>query len=584
MPFPLPINAPAELSEWVATLGAHFDENQRVRSLGYIGDGAGSYTLRFLASAATGHVRVHQQVSGTYAAGAPDFTSDVDCRPNRQQEVALDIADGTHVWLIPLWDDQGTLRAFNGTDGPDHMTYVQIDPYMTAAELLAALLTVDGAGSGLDADLLDGLQGAEYAVLAAALNEFTGDMEVAGSITAGVDLKVYEAGARSSVVMEYDHGETASVKFNTGADAALEARWEVLAFADDDDGDEDGGELGFRAFDDDGASIGFPLTLYRDLSALFTGDVEVEKTDPRLVLGESSVGNRIMTLEALQAAGSGCHIVMEGSGPHGIEIHPLGSLESALYYRTAPKSWSFEDSIGTKILEIDIDDDTVVVNGHFSAAGGAVYTTGTTTPVLVLKAGSTGAQFRLNSEADDLRWIIALNDDDDDGDNDGGELRIVPRTDAGGAIGDLLTLHRDNNMLAAFGGDISIDGSLVAQWNILHDVMIKLRGVDSNPGSGVEWGARIGFGAGLNPPYIAGIQLGGDPDTAGLSFHCHPSGTSADPTVEALRLNGNVAGTNQTSLFILHNAGGGVGTQFERVTVGAADTGDAGFRCLQVPN
>jgi hypothetical protein len=36
---------------------------------------------------------------------------------------------------------------------------------MTAAEILAALLTVDGAGSGLDADLLDGLNSTAFALI-----------------------------------------------------------------------------------------------------------------------------------------------------------------------------------------------------------------------------------------------------------------------------------------------------------------------------------------------------------------------------------------------------------------------------------
>ena len=46
-----------------------------------------------------------------------------------------------------------------GPTGPD-------GPSMTAASVLAALITVDGAGSGLDADLLDGTNGAAFALLA----------------------------------------------------------------------------------------------------------------------------------------------------------------------------------------------------------------------------------------------------------------------------------------------------------------------------------------------------------------------------------------------------------------------------------
>lgn len=49
-----------------------------------------------------------------------------------------------------------------------YLTPKQIGQIFTAANVLTRLLTVDGAGSGLDADLLDGRQGAEFALLAGA--------------------------------------------------------------------------------------------------------------------------------------------------------------------------------------------------------------------------------------------------------------------------------------------------------------------------------------------------------------------------------------------------------------------------------
>jgi hypothetical protein len=52
---------------------------------------------------------------------------------------------------------------------------------LTAAAVLSKLLTVDGAGSGLDADTLDGVQLAALAQLAGAA--FTGNVSVAGSFT-----------------------------------------------------------------------------------------------------------------------------------------------------------------------------------------------------------------------------------------------------------------------------------------------------------------------------------------------------------------------------------------------------------------
>ena len=54
----------------------------------------------------------------------------------------------------------------------------------TAAEILTAVKTVDGASSGLDADLLDGVQGASY-LRSDADDTYTGDLTVAGRIGLG---------------------------------------------------------------------------------------------------------------------------------------------------------------------------------------------------------------------------------------------------------------------------------------------------------------------------------------------------------------------------------------------------------------
>jgi hypothetical protein len=74
---------------------------------------------------------------------------------------------------IPQWDSSDGSLVKNGraigvaaaTDVPDRAAadtrYLQSTGY-TAADVLAKLLTVDGAGSGLDADLLDGQSGAHY--------------------------------------------------------------------------------------------------------------------------------------------------------------------------------------------------------------------------------------------------------------------------------------------------------------------------------------------------------------------------------------------------------------------------------------
>ncbi len=77
-------------------------------------------------------------------------------------------------------------------DGNSSAAFLLASAY-TAADVLTKLLTVDGAGSGLDADLLDGLSSAAFAqlaaasVIAAAWN-FTTRQQVFGTTTANVAL------------------------------------------------------------------------------------------------------------------------------------------------------------------------------------------------------------------------------------------------------------------------------------------------------------------------------------------------------------------------------------------------------------
>ena len=77
-----------------------------------------------------------------------------------------------------------------GTGGASHILsrgdgdgrYVLTSAY-SAADVLAKLLTVDGSGSELDADKLDGLQASAFAQLAGAA--FTGAVSIGGAFTAG---------------------------------------------------------------------------------------------------------------------------------------------------------------------------------------------------------------------------------------------------------------------------------------------------------------------------------------------------------------------------------------------------------------
>jgi len=57
----------------------------------------------------------------------------------------------------------------------------------SAAQILTAIKTVDGAGSGLNADLLDGISSANY-LRSNVSDTFTGTLTVAGSIVASGDI------------------------------------------------------------------------------------------------------------------------------------------------------------------------------------------------------------------------------------------------------------------------------------------------------------------------------------------------------------------------------------------------------------
>lgn len=61
-------------------------------------------------------------------------------------------------------DGSGSLLDADFLDGNSSAYYLAASSY-TAADVLAKLLTVDGAGSGLDADLLDGLSSADFRVI-----------------------------------------------------------------------------------------------------------------------------------------------------------------------------------------------------------------------------------------------------------------------------------------------------------------------------------------------------------------------------------------------------------------------------------
>jgi 3-deoxy-D-arabino-heptulosonate 7-phosphate (DAHP) synthase len=71
----------------------------------------------------------------------------------------------------------------------------------TASEILALLKTVDGAGSGLDADLLDG-QSSAYFATASALSSHTGNSNIHRTITSGTAEP--SGGSNGDIYLQYE--------------------------------------------------------------------------------------------------------------------------------------------------------------------------------------------------------------------------------------------------------------------------------------------------------------------------------------------------------------------------------------------
>lgn len=108
------------------------------------------------------------------------------------------------VWNGTEWvpGDHGDL---GGLSDNDHPQYLLAASY-TAADVLAKLLTVDGSGSGLDADLLDGLSSADFA---SATRNLTAGAGLTGGGTLAAD-RTFDVGAGTGITVN-----AADVALNT---------------------------------------------------------------------------------------------------------------------------------------------------------------------------------------------------------------------------------------------------------------------------------------------------------------------------------------------------------------------------------
>lgn len=99
-------------------------------------------------------------------------------------------------------------------------------------------------------------------------------------------------------------------------------------------------------------------------SSLYYDDV-----NNRVGIGTSTPAEVLDVSGNIAMSGNDRSIVFTGTGPNGIEHIESGSLEGALYYRTSPNSWSFEDGSSNKIAEFDTDDLSTTLGGNLTAGG-----------------------------------------------------------------------------------------------------------------------------------------------------------------------------------------------------------------------
>jgi hypothetical protein len=128
------------------------------------------------------------------------------------------------------------------------------------------------------------------------------------------------------------------------------------------------------------------------------------QTGEILVLGAGRTNDIPNGDLTLTAGGGGSNVVWTGpTGPMGLEISPSGTFESALYYRTTPLAWSFENASGDDILTIDIDGQKVGVGIDAPDAKFHVYG-GTSDTNIRVTSSDAGAYIGFDDSTTTLDW------------------------------------------------------------------------------------------------------------------------------------------------------------------------------------
>ena len=126
--------------------------------------------LKALASAASGGTQPTTRYPNQLWADTANNLLKIRNEANTAWRV-LGPLDGSHS-ANTIWGRLTSDGALQDLTVAEVTTLLDIQTSISAADLLASLLTVDVAGSGLDADLLDGQHGEYYTALASDIQEF----------------------------------------------------------------------------------------------------------------------------------------------------------------------------------------------------------------------------------------------------------------------------------------------------------------------------------------------------------------------------------------------------------------------------
>jgi len=401
---------------------------------------------------------------------------------------------------------------------------------MTPAEILAAIKTVDGPASGIDADLLDGQHGAFYAPIASptftgdpkAPTPATADNDTSIATTAYVVAKLAAAGVGGAPAWAditgkpatfpptvpiaqadianlttdlagkvADTGDTMTGDLTiTKADAALHinkaasgqeailnfktggaTRWKWATNTTAEGGSNAGSNLALTAYDDAGTTGTIALTFTRSsYGATFGGNVVVTKNSPTISINKNSSAAQNAALVFGGAAGSRWAFYNNNTTESGGNVGQ--DLELRRY-----------DNSG-----VQIDVPILVTRSTGATTFSGDLTISKVLPVLGIDKTLSGDEAALYFRTGGLaRWKIQSDTGAESGSNAGSAFRIVPYNDAGAALTASFSIARSS-------GNITLACNQVTQTGVFWGYSGTAIPAGGTTGVGFRFSSTANFG------------------------------------------------------------------------------------------